>query len=79
MPDAEVALLRARAKCMEDDIVREIGWGNKQSDIASMYARLIALGPESEVSWTRINYAITAYWTGKSALKRIKEMAWKRM
>lgn len=48
---------------------------NKQKDIANLYSQLIPI--RNIVNWRKINRAIQARWTGKSALERVKIMAWR--
>lgn len=48
-----------------------------QSSVAITYAFIMAqLG--SDADWAKINKAITDRWKSKSALERIKKMAWKQ-
>lgn len=48
---------------------------NKQSDIANLYSQLIPV--RNIVNWRKINRAIQDRWIGKSALERVKIMAWR--
>lgn len=48
---------------------------NKQIDIANLYSQLIPI--RNIVNWRKINRAIQDRWIGKSALERVKIMAWK--
>jgi len=60
-------------------LLAELTWpGITQRSVAITYAFAIAqLG--SRADWPGINSAITAKWKGKTALKRIKELAWKQV
>ncbi len=60
-------------------ILEELTWkGITQDSVAITYAFIIAqLGDAAD--WRKVNAAIRAKWKGKSALPRIKEMAWKQV
>ena len=51
--------------------------GITQWSVAITYAFIIAQEPQAD--WPKINAAIRAKWKGKTALKRIKEQAWKQV
>lgn len=46
-----------------------------QGSIALTYAFIMRQEPDTD--WRKINSAITRRWKGKTALGRVKEMAWK--
>lgn len=46
-----------------------------QASVALTYAFIMRQEPHAD--WARINGAICNRWKGKSALTRVKEMAWK--
>lgn len=73
---------------IEERLLQDLECSNKrQRDIAVLYAACIIAvrhRPTADratgltvVSFRRINAAITKRWKGKSALTRIKTMAWK--
>ena len=59
-----------------ETIVDELASGqHTQASVAVTYAFIIQqLG--SSAPWAKINAAITKRWNGKTALKRVKKMAW---
>lgn len=56
-------------------ILREIAQGHTQRSVAMTYA--IIMRQEPHADWAQINKAIMERWKGKTALERVKEMAWK--
>lgn len=48
-----------------------------QTRVAITYALLIRQQGSNAGDWSRVNAAIVSRWKGKSALMRIKKMAWK--
>lgn len=61
----------------QEVIMREIADPRMtQKDIAVTYAFIIRQKPAT-ADWAKINSAIVARWKGKTALTRIKELAWK--
>jgi hypothetical protein len=55
--------------------MRELTWpGITQKSVALTYAFIIKQGDNAD--WPRINAAIRERWKGKTALERIKKMAW---
>ena len=63
----------------QGQLLRELHYpGITQESVAITYAFTIRqLGNTAD--WPRINAAIMARWKGKTALARVKEMAWKRL
>ncbi len=60
----------------QQQLLDEIGWGCSQENIARTYAFIIRQEGDA-ADWHKINAAIKARWKGKSALGRVKKMAWK--
>ena len=61
---------------MEAEILNAILDKSKiQADISILYAELILV--HRDVDWPVINQAIQLRWSGKTALERVKTMAWK--
>lgn len=58
-------------------ILEEIAGGATQESVALTYAFIIRQEPNAD--WPTINAAIRNRWKGKSALMRIKELAWKHV
>lgn len=59
-------------------IMQELTWpGITQRSVALTYAFIIAQEPRADVS--KINAAIQAKWKGRTALERIKTLAWKQV
>lgn len=60
-------------------ILRELELrGITQHSVALTYAIIIAQ-EGSRADWTKINAAISARWKGKTALARVKAMAWREV
>ena len=60
-------------------LIEELTWkGITQDSVAITYAFIIAQCRDA-ADWPKINGAIRAKWKGKTALERIKQMAWKRI
>lgn len=55
-------------------IFREIAEGHTQRSVAITYAFIMRQEPDAD--WPKINRAITERWKGKTALERVKTMAW---
>ncbi len=63
----------------QGQILEELTWkGITQESIALTYAFIIAQEGKT-ANWTKINAAIRARWKGKTALERIKKLAWKQV
>ncbi len=63
----------------QGQILEELTWrGITQESVALTYAFTIAQEGKT-ADWSKINAAICAKWKGKTALSRIKEMAWKQV
>ena len=50
-----------------------------QSSVALTYAFLMAQDTGGRANWPAINAAIRQRWKGKTALERVKTMAWKHV
>jgi hypothetical protein len=57
-----------------DELTRK---GITQASVALTYAFIIAQEPKAD--WLRINTAIRAKWGGRTALERVKRMAWRQL
>jgi hypothetical protein len=63
----------------QGQILEELTWkGITQDSVALTYAFIIAQCGDA-ADWPKINAAIRAKWKGKTALMRVKEMAWKQV
>lgn len=59
-------------------ILEELTWKHiTQASVAITYAFIMAQEPNAD--WPKINKAIMAKWKGKTALERVKVMAWKHV
>jgi len=64
----------------ESKILEELQDGRyPQASVAITYAYLIAQEEGKRANWPAINAAIQKRWTGKTALERVKNMAWKHV
>lgn len=63
----------------QGQLLEEINWpGITQASVAITYAfAIVQLGGAAD--WPKMNAAIQAKWKGKTALMRVKEMAWKQV
>ena len=50
----------------------------KQADVALTYAMALVSSEHNAVNWAKVNQAIMDRWS-LAGLKRVKEMAWKRV
>jgi hypothetical protein len=57
-------------------ILDEIASGHSQKSVALTYAIILRQEPHT-ADWLKINQAIKNRWKSPTALKRVKEMAWK--
>jgi hypothetical protein len=57
-------------------ILREIATGHSQKSVALTYAFILKQEFKT-ADWPRINRAISERWKSRSALERVKQMAWK--
>ena len=76
-----LAALRAQpepsgADC-ERTILEEIASGHTQASVALTYAMSIRSSERKTINWLKVNTAIRKRWTGKTALGRVKRMAWR--
>lgn len=54
--------------------------GITQASVAITYAfAIVQEGEQQRFDWAKMNAAICAKWTGKTALERIKKAAWKQV
>jgi hypothetical protein len=65
----------------QGQLLEEITWpGMTQASVAITYAFLIAKDQEDRAAdWPVVNRAISARWTGKTALERVKKLAWRQI
>lgn len=62
----------------QEQLLEEIIWpGMTQESIGITYAFIVAQEPDAD--WAKINQAIRERWKGRTALERIKKMAWKHL
>lgn len=59
-------------------ILDKLANGHTQKSIAATYAALIRQ-QLSSTDWPMVNAAIKKRWPGKTALVRVKEMAWRNI
>jgi hypothetical protein len=63
--------------CCESVLLNEISWPEtKQKSLAITYAMSICSSESRTIDWAKVNAAIEKRWS-KSAVTRVKEMAWK--
>lgn len=63
----------------QEQLLREITLpGTTQASVAITYAYIIAQESD-KADWPTLNAAIRERWKSPSALKRVKEMAWKHV
>ena len=63
----------------ERTILREITSGHSQESVALTYAMALRSSERTTIDWAKVNCAIRERWTGRTALGRVKRMAWKRL
>ena len=57
-------------------ILQEIAEGQTQKSVALTYAMAVRSRERTTIDWPKVNRAIMARWTGRTALERVKRMAW---
>ena len=63
----------------QEHILEELTWpGITQESVGLIYALIIAQCGDA-ADWPRINGAIRNKWQGKSALGRVKKIAWRQV
>lgn len=63
---------------VEHMITDAIANGARQCDVAYIYALIIKETGDG-ANWRFINSAITTKWAGRTALERVKRMAWRHL
>ena len=57
-------------------ILQEIAEGQTQKSVALTYAMAVRSRERKTIDWPKVNRAIRERWTGRTALERVKRMAW---
>lgn len=62
----------------QEQLLRELKLKCSQRSIATTYAFIMRQEPKT-ADWPRLNQAIMKRWKGKTALERVKKMAWEHL